>query len=239
MRRSHISIYRSRRHVAVTLALAALPFVFFVIFSRITDIALDRLLGDLGISVVRLAAAYLISAVCAWGLAVLFYKGKRSLIALPIFDVLQSFPTFAIVPLAALYLGRTNGTVIFFLVITVIWPIVFSIISSLKLIKHDWEEVAEIAGLTGFDYVRYFLWPVSVPGLITGSIIGLGEGWEALVATEIIMNIRGGLGSFFGAHVESVEITAFGVAGLLLFIFAMNKIIWLPLLESSHRRMEE
>ena len=105
--------------------------------------------------------------------------------------------------------------------------------------KRDWEEAVEVAGLKGFDYVRNFLWPISAPGLITGSIIGLGEGWEALVATEIIVEIKDGLGSFFQSFSTNASVTAFGILGLLILIFSMNKILWLPLLEWSHRKMEE
>ena len=135
--------------------------------------------------------------------------------------------------------GPSNTTVIFFLIITVIWPIFFSIISSLKLIKHDWQEVVHIVGLSGYNYLRYFLVPVTVPGLITGSIIGLGEGWEALIATELIVNIKPGLGDFFKVFSHNVPITAFGILGFLIFIFSINKIVWIPLLEWSHRKMEE
>ncbi len=239
MRRSHINIYNSRRHLAVTLLLVVLPFLFLLGFSRYANIAASQLFSDVGASLARLIIAYLISVVLAWILAISFYKGRRAKIALPVFDVLQSFPTFALLPLATLAFGRSNLTVIFFLVVTIIWPILFSILSSLKLIKHEWEEAVEISGIRGFGYVKYFLWPVSVPGLITGSIIGLGEGWEALVATEIIIQMQGGLGDFFNRHSMNGEITALGIAGLLILIFSMNKLLWLPLLESSHQRMEE
>ncbi len=36
---------------------------------------------------------------------------------------------------------------ILFLIVTIIWPIFFSVISSMKLIQKDWEEVVEIEGL--------------------------------------------------------------------------------------------
>lgn len=232
-------IYQSRKQLAVTLLFVFLPFLFLLWFSRFAGIATEKLFSDVGTSFMRLLIAYAISAVLAWALAVSFYRGKRSVIALPLFDVLQSFPTFAILPLSTLILGKSNTTVIFFLIVTIVWPILFSIISSLKLIKHDWEEAAEISGIQGANYLRHFLWPISVPGLVTGSIIGLGEGWEALVATEIIMSMNTGLGSFFGAYTTNAEITALGVLGLLILIFSMNKLIWLPLLEASHKRMEE
>jgi len=160
-------------------------------------------------------------------------------VALPIFDVLQSFPTFAVLPLATLAWGSSNTTVIFFLVITIIWPLFFSIVSSLKLINREWEEAAQMARLHGFDYIRWFLGPITIPGLITGSIIGLGEGWEALVATEIIVGSQNGIGSFFHAFATNPLITTLGVLGLLSVIFSINKLIWLPLLEWSHRLMGE
>ena len=93
--------------------------------------------------------------------------------------------------------------------------------------------------MRGFTYVRHFIWPVSIPGLITGSIIGLGEGWEALVATEIIMSVPKGLGNFFDTNASHGEITVLGILGLLIIIFSINKLLWLPLLEASHHGMEE
>lgn len=234
-----VKIYRSWGHVIVTLMFLLVPLAALWFFARLSQINTHQLGSDLALSLGRMVVAYIISAVLAWLCAVAFYRGRRADVALPVFDVLQSFPTYAGLPLAVLYWGASNFTVIFFLVLAIIWPMFFSIISSLKLIRRDWDEAAHIAGLRGFKYLRYFLWPISIPGLITGSIIGLGDGWEALVATEIIVGIRPGLGGFFQAYSSSVPVTAFGVLGLLLVIFAINKLIWLPFLNRSHRLMEE
>lgn len=239
IRRKRVVIYQSRRHRLTVVFLLAAPFLFLAFFSRIAHIATSRLYSDLGISLLRLAIAYAIALVLGWALAIAFYTGKRSAIALPIFDVLQSFPTFAILPLASAAFGPTNTNVTFFLVLTVIWPVFFSILSSLKLMRHDWQEAVEMAGWRGFEYMRRFLWPVSVPGLITGSIIGLGEGWGALVATEIIVGVHTGLGDFFSLYRHNASITFFGILGLLTLIFSINKLVWAPLLDWSHRLTEE
>lgn len=225
--------------MVITLLVIVIPFLFLLLFARFTQIAASKLFYDVAVSVGRLLLAYLLAAVIGWICAVAFYRGRRALIALPIFDVLQSFPTFAALPLVTYLYGTSNTTVIFFLVLTVIWPIFFSIISSLKLISRDWEEAAEIAGLRGTDYLRYFLWPASVPGLITGSIIGLGEGWEAMVATEIIVGLKPGLGDFFQKFSHNTAVTSFGILGFLILIFSINKLVWIPLLEWSHRTMGE
>jgi ABC-type nitrate/sulfonate/bicarbonate transport system permease component len=234
-------VYPSLQSMLVTVALVAAPFLFFFIGAQIGGIKFWPLMGDLGTSALRLAAAYLVSVTLAWILAVLFYQGLRAKVALPIFDVLQSFPTFAALPLAAFLLGPENieGTIIFFLVITIMWPILFSIISSLKMMRNDWQEAAAIYNLKGKDYLRYFVIPVSLPGVITGTVIGLGEGWEALIATELIVKAQQGLGSFFGIYEHNVYMTAFGITGFLLLIFVFNKFVWLSLMDWSHQMMEE
>src|SRR5205823_1126122 len=115
------------------------------VFSFITGLSPERLVFDVAQSFWRLLIAYLAAAAIGWLMAVCFYRGKRAIVALPIFDVLQSFPTFAALPLAVFFWGKSNFTVIFFLVITIIWPVFFSILSSLKLIKHEWQEAVEVA----------------------------------------------------------------------------------------------
>ena len=237
--RAHALIYRSRLHRLVTVLFVALPFVFFLFFAQFATISSAELFTDITISLARIVTAYVIALALAWICAVLFYQGRRAVVALPIFDVLQSFPTFAALPLATYFLGVSNVTVIVFLVVTIIWPIFFSIISSLHLIRHDWREAVEISRLSGFAYFKFFLLPVTIPGVVTGSVIGLGEGWEALVATEIIVGSRVGLGNFFHIFSRNPRITTFGILGFLILIFSINKLIWIPLLEWSHGKMEE
>lgn len=232
-------IYRSHLHWIATLLVITAPFIYLLIFSRLTNIAAGKLGSDVIFSLGRLAAAYVISVIFGWILAVSFYSGRRSIFALPTFDLLQSFPTFALLPLAVLVMGVSNTTIIFFLIFTIIWPIIFSIISGLKLIKRDWYEAAAVYNLHGWRYIRNFLWPASLPGVITGTIIGLGEGWEALIATEIIVRMPKGLGNFFQSYVSNPAITGFGVLGFLVLVFSINHLLWLPLLEWSHRQLEE
>lgn len=239
MRKHHFSLYQSGWHLAVTFAVIVIPFIYLLVFAYLSRVDRANLYQALLVSAGRMLVAYLIAVIIAWVCAVAFYRGRRSVVALPLFDVLQSFPTFAALPLAVLAFGQDNVTVIFFLVLTIIWPIFFSIISALKRINREWYEVVEMADLLPWQYLRRFLLPITIPGLITGSIIGLGEGWEALIATEMIAHVRTGLGQFFISVTNSPTITAFGILGLLLFIFSLNKLIWLPLLERSHHRMEE
>jgi ABC-type nitrate/sulfonate/bicarbonate transport system permease component len=112
-------------------------------------------------------------------------------------------------------------------------------VSALKQVERSRTEAVIVSRIKGFDYVRYYLLPLTAPGIVTGAIIGLGEGWEALIGTEIILNTPHGLGAFFQSFSESSSMTLFGVLIFLTIIYAINKFIWLPLLERSHELVEE
>jgi sulfonate transport system permease protein len=237
--RSYPHIYRSRVHIGLTIVIVILPFFAFLFLSQIADVTFTRLMGDVSISFIRLAIAYGIAVLLAWAGAMLFYRRAHSLILLPLFDVLQSFPIFAVLPFAVYWWGPSNAIIISFLVLTILWPIFFSLVTSMKLIRRDWEEAVRMTRISGWQYMRHFLIPASRPALITGSMIGLGEAWEAIVATEIIVGTEYGIGHFFKTHAADPALTLLGILGVLMLIFSVNKLIWLPLLDRSRELMEE
>lgn len=236
----YLKIYKRRVHILWTFLIVLLPFVFVLFVGSLTTQEKLSFIGDLFSSTVRLVIAYAVSVVLATILGITLSRGKVGTVTLPLFDVLQSFPTFAMLPLAVHLFGPSETTVIIFLIITVIWPMLFAIISSQKLIKSGWEEAAQVYGATGWKRIVYFALPIAAPGIVTGSIVGLGEGWEAVVGAEIIVGLKDhGLGGFFSGSSESGHLVFFGVMALLLFIFALNHMIWLPLLEKSHKMLTE
>ncbi len=235
----HSHIYLTTFHIFTTGFLIVAPFVYLFYFSRAANVESGKLFLNLGVSFFRLFLAYIFSVALAWGSAILFYKGKISIIVLPIFDILQSVPIFAALPIATYFWGPSNFTITFFLILAVIWPIFFSVLSSLKLIRKDWDEAVAIMRISKYHRLTKFILPASWNGIITGSIVGLGDGYEAMIATEMVIGAQIGLGKFFQGFSSNFTITAFGILGILIIIFAINKIIWLPLLERSHKMMEE
>ena len=210
------------------------PLGALLVFSLVTDINFEGAVFDLLISMWRLGCAFIIATTIAWVLVVSIIGSRAEGAALALFDVLQSLPTFVVLPLGVYYFGQSERTIIFFLAITIIWPIIFSIVSSLKQVNRSWREAVTISRVKGFDYIRYFLFPVTTPGITTGAIIGLGDGWEALIATELLLHTKTGLGPFFNSFATNTTMTLFGVLIFLSVIFTLNKFIWLPLLEKSH-----
>ena len=215
------------------------PLLGLFIFSVASGISFNVAIFDLSISLWRIFAAFVIATILAWIAVVLLVRGKTETPALAFFDLMQSLPTFTILPIAVHYLGTSETTIVLFLVITIIWPIIFSIVSSIKQANQSWKDAIVMSRIRHIDYVRYYLLPLTAPGLVTGAIIGLGDGWEALIATEIILEMKTGLGAFFQGFSSNSTETLIGILIFLSIIFSINKLIWLPLLEKSHALTEQ
>lgn len=189
-------------------------------------------------SAVNVFIAYIIAAILAVALALATTRNKVvEALFLPILDVAQSFPTFALIPVLLVLFGKNRWVVITFLVVTIIWPIVFTLITSIKTERQDLADAATIYGAqSGIKRFINFQLPEIFPAFITGSIIGWGEAWEALIGAEIIVQAVG-IGQFLNGIGQSGNILTLVLAIVmyLFLIFILNQLIWLPLLNVSSR----
>src|SRR5262245_47819565 len=94
----HFPTNRSLRHLAVGFGFLLLPLLGLLAFSKVTGIPFLTVTYDLLLSTWRLAVAFVIATVIGWSLVVLLIRGKTEHPTLAILDVLQSLPTFAILP---------------------------------------------------------------------------------------------------------------------------------------------
>jgi NitT/TauT family transport system permease protein len=192
-------------------------------------------------SLTSVTIAYVICLVLGLAIGLLAVtSSKIEAIVLPIIDLAQSFPTFAILPVLVYQFGHSRITVVTILVIAMIWPIVFSVIGGIKEQRRDETEAAIIFGATGWRHLVYYLWPLLRPQIMTGSIISWGQAWDTVVGAEIIAGVAGA-GSFLGAigNQGRVPVLALGILLYLFFIFAINQLVWLPLLHRYTKHTAE
>ena len=199
--------------------------------------------STLGIAVLRttyrLIVAYGIALVLGTTIALLV--GWSSLIdaLFPFFDILQNVPSFALVPFFIYFFGTSDEMIIILAASCIIWPIIFAIIGVIKNAHKDLGDAAAIFGANGLRRVVYYLTPLSFPAILTGSMIGVASGWEAVIGTEIIVN--SGFGSFIKtADVSGVSQSAIaGMLVILVIVFIINRLIWAPLLAESGKLYAE
>src|SRR5258708_5841925 len=229
-----LRIYRRTGNVLITFGLLSLPILFIGLGGWITQIS-DREVGlALGISGYRLFIGYVISVVIALLCAVILGQGALGDFFIPVFDVIQNLPSFALIPIFALWLGYTNTMAISFAVSTMIWPILFYILTAIRTAKNDYNEAATIFGARGLRRLLWYILPISFPALVTGSIVAISTGWEAVIGIEII-GFSNGIGKFLNTSIEAHQhrVFMFGLVALLLIVFSVNKLIWLPLIKRT------
>lgn len=237
---AHFKVSRIRHlssRLVINLAVTA---VIMAVLFTIFRVDLAVFLADFWQSLTRVSIAYILSLLLALTLTLATLHSTLSEnLLLPILDVLQSFPSFALIPLLAVYFGRSNTSVVIVLTIAMIWPILFATISAFKNIKPDLSEAATIFGAVGWKRLRYFVLPAISPGIITGSIVAWGEAWDVIIGAEIILR-TGGLGQYFSRFGETASVKPLlAIAGLLLIIYLINKLLWLPLLNQVTKYQNE
>ncbi|MCX6787116.1 MAG: ABC transporter permease subunit [Candidatus Kaiserbacteria bacterium] len=188
----------------------------------------------------RLVVAYSIALVLGVSIALLVGWSPFSDALFPVFDILQNIPSFALIPFFIFFFGLTDQMVILFAVSSIVWPILFAVLTSIKNAHTDLSDAATIFGARGLRRIPYYLAPLSVPAMLTGSIVGIAIGWEAVIGAEIIVNISG-FGSFIRtASVSGInQATLAGMLVILIIVFVVNRMVWAPLLAESAKRYSE
>jgi len=226
----------SSRTLTVSAALGWLTLGGIAVFAIVQLSGLNQgsLLGGFLMSLGRTSVAYVIALVASIVIALSITANPIvERILLPIFDVLQSFPSFALFPILVNSLQRSPELVILVvLALEIIWPILFSIIGGMKNRREELEEAATIFGARGWRRIWVFTLPELLPSIVTGSIVGWGEGWEVIIGAELLVSVHQGIGRYFGILGNSGQSTllAAGIGVLMILLFLINKLIWLPLL---------
>lgn len=213
----------------------AFAFAFGLIFIALSA-RLDgrELIWGFLVSLERTTVAYALAMVIAVAVALaLTAHPLVEALFLPLLDVLQSFPTFALFPvLVSALLFSPETIIVTVLSLEMIWPILFAVVGGVKNRRQDLEEAATIFGARGFKRLIHYTVPQLAPAIMTGSIVGWGEGWEFIIGAELLVSVHSGIGRYLGAlgQANQPRRLAFGVVFLMFALFVVNKLVWLPLL---------
>jgi ABC-type nitrate/sulfonate/bicarbonate transport system permease component len=150
--------------------------------------------SDVGISVFRLVSGFLIAGAVA--IPIGFAIGLSPVFddfADPIVELLRPIPPPAWIPLGILWFGIGNAQNIFILALGVFFPTVLNTIAGVRNVDRTLSWAVLTLGGNYRDVIREIVVPAATPLIITGLRIGLGVGWGALIAAELLA-ARSGLG---------------------------------------------
>lgn len=206
---------------------------------------LRQLPSALGSSVGRLIAAYAVSLLIAFPLALfLTRRPKAGRVGMPLVEIVASVPATAVFPLIVFALLADLGqqfTSVLMLTTGMIWYLFFNLLSGLRALPPDLDEAARSYGVRGWPYYRRVLLPAIFPAFITGSITAFGGGWNTLIVAEylsvatstsskVIYQVSG-IGQLIdvGFHQGLAAVYVAALLVLVAAVVAINEVLWKPL----------
>jgi NitT/TauT family transport system permease protein len=129
-------------------------------------------------------------------------------------------PAIALLPLALLWFGLGNPSLIFVLIHSVLWPVSLNTHSGFLSVSDTLRMAGNNYGLTGIRFVVRILIPAAFPSILTGLKIGWAFAWRTLIAAELVFGVSsgsGGLGWFIFENRNQLEV-ANVFAGLVTVI---------------------
>ncbi len=135
-------------------------------------------------------------------------------------SMFNPLPAIALLPIALIWFGLGNGSLIFVLVHSVLWAVALNTHSGFLSVSNTLRMVGRNYGLGGFSYVAKILIPAAFPSILTGLKIGWAFAWRTLIASELVFGVSsgsGGLGWYIYENKNQLEIPSV-FAGLFTVI---------------------
>jgi NitT/TauT family transport system permease protein len=129
-------------------------------------------------------------------------------------------PAIALLPLALIWFGLGNGSLVFVLIHSVLWPVALNTHAGFRGVSLTLRMVGRNYDLRGLNYVFKILIPAAFPSILSGLKIGWAFTWRTLIAAELVFGVssgQGGLGWFIFEKRNLLEIPDV-FAGLLTVI---------------------
>ena len=172
-------------------------------------------------SVQLLLKGYAIGLVLAMALttlAMMFRLGNDLLETLT--SAFNPLPAIALLPLALIWFGLGDVSIMFVLVHSVLWAVALNTHSGFRSVSNTLRMVGRNYGLKGPRFIARILIPAAFPSILTGLKIGWAFAWRTLIAAELVFGVssgKGGLGWYIYENKNMLDIPAV-FAGLLTVI---------------------
>lgn len=236
----------SVRRILIVLALAAIwqaygawlsnPLIF-PSFGAVLDalwesILTRNLLWRAWSSIVVLAKGYVIGvalALAITALAVSTRVGSDLLSTLT--AMFNPLPAIALLPIALLWFGLGETSLVFVLVHSVLWPLALNTHAGFTAVSDTLRMAGRNYGLTGLRYVAGVLIPAAFPSILAGLKIAWAFAWRTLIAAELVFGVSsrsGGLGWFIFENRNELNIPEVfaGLVMVILIGLAMEGVVF-------------
>nr|WP_221403807.1 ABC transporter permease [Pseudoduganella umbonata] len=150
-------------------------------------------------------------------------------------------PAIALLPLAMLWLGLGNASLVFVIVHAVLWPLALGTYAGFQSVPATLRMAGRNYGLRGLPFVVQILVPAALPAIVSGLKIGWAFAWRTLIAAELVFGAssgKGGLGWYiFQNRNELYTDKVFaGLAAVILIGLAVEHLLFAALERTTVQR---
>ncbi len=202
---------------------------------------------DTAFSWVRMFAALAVSIVISIfvGIYAATHKYAEKII-LPIVDILQTLPILAFFPFVIFIIVAAipgsigiNLAVVFLIITSMIWNIIFGVYESIKVLPKEYGEISKLYGLSRIERFRKIYLPAVMPRVVEQSTLSWSIGLFYLVTSEIFSTgnsqyaVKTGIGAAIASPLITGSALAYGLALLvfIVFVIATRLLFFKPLEE--------
>ncbi|MBN1838373.1 MAG: ABC transporter permease [Spirochaetales bacterium] len=162
--------------------------------AAIHDVPLGRLLGHIGVSLMRVilgfgigaSAGVLLGVACGW------YLKLGSILRTPI-DLVRPIPPLAWIPLAIIWLGLGEPSKVLIIFLGGFFPVFTNTYKGMVNVDPLVVRAAQMLGLRGRRLLLRVIVPATLPDIATGTRVGWSYSFGCMVAAELIA-AKSGLG---------------------------------------------
>lgn len=189
-----------------------------------------ELLRHFADSMKRIAMALLIAMATAIPLGILMgrYRFFEDLMD-GVLNLLRPIPPLAWIPLAILWFGLGEQSVVFITLISAFFAILINTIAGVRAVDKSLPRAALTLGASQSDLIKDVIFPAALPHIFTGIRIALGVSWMSIVAAELIASASG-LGYMINYYREVLrsDLILVGMLSIGIIGFSMDRgLLWL------------
>jgi NitT/TauT family transport system permease protein len=133
-------------------------------------------------------------------------------------------PSIALLPLALIWFGLGDSSVIFVLVHAVLWAVALNTFAGFRTLSPTLRMVGQNYGLSSAGYILRILIPGAFPSILTGLKVGWAFAWRTLIAAELVFGVSsgsGGLGWYIFENKNQLRIPEVFAGLLTVIIFGL------------------
>jgi NitT/TauT family transport system permease protein/taurine transport system permease protein len=197
-----------------------------------------NLISEIWASLQRLAIGYLLGNMIAipLGLAIALNRAVAETLT-PVLSFFQSIAGIAWVPLAIIWFGVGEGSVLFVIANTIFFASIYSTVIGAQSIPQVLYRAALCHGASRLDVVTTVVIPGALVQILVGLRTSMAFGWRALVAAEMIAGTDGiGYMTLEAVQWYQTEIVILGMILIGILWLLLDFLIFRPIERATVRR---